>query len=114
MTMDSTVLSTAITDDRAGYPLDPLTGAEIQTAATIVTASDYATPTLKFVMIQLPEPEKNAQLTYQSMTDIPRRAFCTMYDAAAKLIYESVVDVGARVVESWKAIPGRFPSYLVE
>ena len=37
-----------------------------------------------------------------------------MYDAAAKMIYESVVDIGARVVESWTAIPGRFPSYLVE
>src|SRR3954465_9669776 len=114
MTMDSTVLSRALPDARGGSPAPPLTGAEIQTAATIVTESDYATPTLKFVMIQLAEPEKNAQLTYQSMTDVPRRAFCTMYDAAAKLIYESVVDIGARVVESWKAIPGRFPSYLVE
>ena len=38
----------------------------------------------------------------------------SMYDAAAKMIYEAVVDLGARVIDSWKPIPGRFPSYLVE
>lgn len=108
------MLSTGTTDDRACYPLDPLSGAEIEMAASIVKESDYATPTLKFVMIQLAEPDKNSQLTFESMADVPRRAFCTMYDGAAKLIYESVVDIGARVVESWTAIPGRFPSYLVE
>ncbi len=107
MTMDSTVLSTATTDDRAGYPLDPPLsgGAEIQAAATIVKESDYATPTLKFVMIQLAEPDKNEQLTFESLTDVPRRAFCTMYDAAAKLVYESVVDIGA----GWWSPGPRFP-----
>ena len=42
------------------YPLDPLTGAEIETAAAVITDSEYATPTLKFVMIQLAEPDKTA------------------------------------------------------
>ena len=37
-----------------------------------------------------------------------------MYDGAAKLVYEAVVDLGARVIDSWKSVPGRFPSYLVE
>ena len=45
---------------------------------------------------------------------MPRRAFVTMYDGAAKLVYEAVVDLGARVIDSWKSMPGRFPSYLVE
>ena len=76
-------------------------------------ASEYASPTLKFVMIQLAEPAKTAELTFAG-ADVPRCAFATMYDAAAKLIYEAVVDLGASMIESWKAIPGRFPSYLVE
>ena len=96
------------------YPLDPLTGAEIEAAAAIVTDSEYCTPTLKFVMIQLAEPAKTPTLTFEGATDMPRRAFVTMYDAAAKMIYEAVVDLGARVIDSWTAIPGRFPSYLVE
>ena len=64
-------------------------------------------------MIQLAEPAKNAELTFAG-ADVSRCAFATMYDAAAKMVYEAVVDLGARVIESWKAIPGRFPSYLVE
>ena len=41
-----------------------------------------------------------------------RSSRCTT--SAAKLIYEAVVDLGARVIDSWKSVPGRFPSYLVE
>jgi len=114
MTMESTVPSTDAVDNASRYPLDPLTGAEIETAATVISDSEYATPTLKFVMIQLAEPDKTAELTFEGIVDVPRRAFVTMYDGAAKLVYEAVVDLGARVIDSWKSVPGRFPSYLVE
>ncbi|MCW2732992.1 MAG: hypothetical protein JWR13_3808 [Mycobacterium sp.] len=113
MTLDSTTLSADASEDKINYPLDPLSGGEIQAAAAIVMASEYASPTLKFVMIQLAEPAKTAELTF-SGADVPRCAFATMYDAAAKLVYEAVVDLGASMIESWKSIPGRFPSYLVE
>ncbi|MBW8711798.1 MAG: tyramine oxidase, partial [Mycobacterium sp.] len=114
MTMESTVPSTGAIDNTARYPLDPLTGAEIETAAAVITDSEYATPTLKFVMIQLAEPDKTPALTFEGAVEVPRRAFVSMYDGAAKLIYEAIVDLGARVIDSWKAVPGRFPSYLVE
>ena len=113
MTMDSTVLGTELTEDATRYPLDPLTGAEVEAAAAVFTGSDYATTTLKFVMISLAEPAKTAELTFEG-SQVPRQAFVTMYDAAAKLIYEAVVDIDARVIDSWTPIPGRFPSYLVE
>ncbi|HEX7825935.1 MAG TPA: tyramine oxidase, partial [Mycobacterium sp.] len=100
MTMEDTVVTTGA-KGTAGYPLDPLSGAEIEAAAAIITASEYASPTLKFVMIQLAEPAKTAELTFTG-ADVSRCAFATMYDAAAKLIYEAVVDLGARVIESWK------------
>src|SRR6202171_4195291 len=114
MTMDSTVLRTSDTDEGVRYPLDPLTGAEIEAAASIITESEYSSPTLKFVMIQLAEPDKTPDLTFEGAAELRRRAFVTMYDAAVKLIYEAVVDIGARVVDSWVSVPGRFPSYLVE
>ncbi len=114
MTMESTELHQGETGDRAPYPLDPLTGSEIESAGAIITDSEYSTATTKFVMIQLAEPAKNAELTFEHGTDTPRRAFVTMYDAAAKMLYEAVVDLTARVIDSWKPIPGRFPSYLVE
>jgi len=83
MTMESTVPSTDAVDNASRYPLDPLTGAEIETAATVISDSEYATPTLKFVMIQLAEPDKTAELTFEGIVDVPRRAFVTMYDGAA-------------------------------
>jgi primary-amine oxidase len=67
--------------------------------------SEYSTPTTKFVMIQLAEPDKNPELTFEGLTELPRRAFVTLYDAAAKMIYEAVVDLSARVIDSWKPIP---------
>src|SRR6478735_518305 len=79
MTMDSTVLSAELTEDATRYPLDPLSGAEIEAAAAVITGSDYATPTLKFVMISLAEPAKNADLTFAG-AQVARQAFATMYD----------------------------------
>ena len=95
MTMDSTLLPAESTDATSRYPLDPLTGAEIEAAAAVITESDYATPTLKFVMIQLAEPAKTAALSFADASEVPRQAFVTMYDGAAKLIYEAVVDLDA-------------------
>jgi primary-amine oxidase len=40
MTLDSTTLSADATEDKANYPLDPLSGAEIEAAAAIITASE--------------------------------------------------------------------------
>lgn len=114
MTVNSNVLQEHATDGSVAYPLDPLTGAEIEAAAAIITDSEYATPTLKFVMISLAEPAKTPELTFEGVDGVSRRAFATMYDGAAKLVHEAIVDLGARVIDSWKSIPGRFPSYLVE
>ncbi|MDT5285670.1 MAG: primary-amine oxidase [Mycobacterium sp.] len=114
MTMDSTIVRTTGTGDSVGYPLDPLSGSEIESAARIISGSEYSSPTLKFVMIQLAESEKTPELTFDPAIPVPRRAFVTAYDAAVKMVYESVVDIVAGVIDSWKPIPGRFPSHLVE
>lgn len=114
MTMEHSVLGSELTEGATRYPLDPLSGAEIEAAAAVISESDYATATLKFVMISLAEPAKAAELTFAGRQDVPRQAFVTMYDAAAKMIYEAIVDIDARVIDSWTAVPGRFPSYLVE
>lgn len=100
--------ATGTASDATFYPLDPLSGAEIEAAAAVITGSEYATPTLKFVMIQLAEPDKTAGLNFEGL-EVPRCAFVSMYDAAAKMIYEAVVDLGARVIESWKGCPAGSP-----
>ena len=49
-----------------------MTGAEVKSAATVVMTSEYATPTVKFVMIQLAEPVKTPSLTFTGAPDTPR------------------------------------------
>ena len=71
MTMESTELHEGTTGDATPYPLDPLTGAEIASAAAVIMDSEYSTPTTKFVMIQLAEPDKNPGLTFEGLSDIP-------------------------------------------
>lgn len=56
----------------APYPLDRLTGAEVESAAAVVMTSEYATPTVKFVMIQVAEPVKTPSLTFTGAPDAPR------------------------------------------
>ena len=92
MTMESTVPSTDAIDNASRYPLDPLTGAEIETAATVISDSEYATPTLKFVMIQLAEPDKAAELTFEGIVDVPRRAFVTMDNGMPILVFNLLTD----------------------
>src|SRR6478735_6440722 len=102
MTMEDTIVS-AGAKGVAGYPLDPLSGAEIEAAAAIITGSEYATPALKFVMIQLAEPAKTAALTCEGALDVPGCAFGTVYDAGAKLVSGAGVDLGARMIVSRKS-----------
>ena len=44
-----------VTPARPAHPLDPLSGAEIERAASVVLTSDHSSPTLRFVMISLAE-----------------------------------------------------------
>jgi primary-amine oxidase len=112
--MDGVARTKQAKGDAAKYPLDPLDGSEIEVAARVITNSEYKTPTMYFVMIQLAEPHKTAELTFDSSFPVGRRAFVTIYDTADKTLYEVLVDLLLGVVDSWTAAPGRFPPYLIE
>ena len=114
MTLDSTTLRADATEDKTNYPLDPLSGAEIQSAAAIIIGIRICLADTEVRDDPAGGAGEDRRADVRRAADVPRCAFATMYDGAAKMIYEAVVDLGARVIESWKAIPGRFPSYLVE
>src|SRR6478735_7357630 len=101
-------------DGTVRYPLDPLDGAEIQAAAAILARYHYLTGTTRFVTIQLAEPDKGPNLTFDPWRPVARRAFVTAYDPAVRMLYEAVVDITSGAVESWTPIPGRFPWYAVD
>ncbi len=96
------------------YPLDPLTGAEIEAAAAILTAARPFPDTAKFVLITLDEPVKPATLAFDPADAPDRRAFVTFYDRAEHLLYEAVVSLTSATVVSVTPVPGRMPSFIGE
>lgn len=58
MAIDTSVFSANAAPTTGSHPLDPLTPAEIRLASSTITASEYGTDTLRFVMISLQEPAK--------------------------------------------------------
>jgi primary-amine oxidase len=114
MAVDTEFIGASAAPRAAAHPLDPLTGAEIEHCASIVTASDHASEPLRFVMISLAEPAKQPVLEFDPTAPPPRRALAVAYDSAEKTVYEGLVDLDAGTVEEWTPVPGRFPSYLAE
>ena len=80
MAVDIT-MSDPVGERVATHPLDPLSGAEIKKAAEVIKASEYATDTLRFVMISLEEPPKPATLRFDPLEAPARKAFAVAYDA---------------------------------
>ena len=109
MAVDAAISDPAAGRAAANHPLDPLSGSEIEKAAAVIKASEYATETLRFVMISLEEPPKPATLTFGPLEVPARKAFVVAYDAPAKLIYEAVVDLGARASRVLDAGAGPLP-----
>ncbi len=114
MAIDTSVFSANAASTTGAHPLDPLTPSEIQLASSTITSSDYATDTLRFVMISLQEPAKPAGGDFDLEPTPVRTAFVVAYDNAVKTLYEGIVDLGVPAVVSWTSVPDRFPSYLAE
>ena len=80
------------------HPLDPLSGAEIEKAAEVIKASEYATEALRFVMISLEEPPKPATLVFDPL-EVPARKAVEPYAEARPnhfVICELARRLGAR------------------
>lgn len=98
----------------APHPLDPLSGAEIERAAALLTAARPLGARARFVMITLDEPEKPDSLVFDPL-DLPdRRAFLTFYDKDEHLLTEAVVSLGTGGVVSVTPVPGRMPSFIAD
>jgi primary-amine oxidase len=105
----------AETESRPGsHPLDPLSADEIRRAATITRADEEPDHAARFVAITLAEPPKPAGADFDPLAPPDRVALAVTYDPAARLIREALVSLTAGSVVSQRAVPGRFPPFLVE
>jgi primary-amine oxidase len=92
----------------AGHPLDPLSAAEIQASVALLRAAGHVDEATRFALIDLDEPDKAEVLAWRqrpTQRRAPsRRAFVIARHELT--VYEAVVDLDARRVESWTPIPG--------
>jgi primary-amine oxidase len=94
----------AIAAGPAPHPLDPLSAAEIETAVAVLRDAGYADDGTRFATIDLDEPVKAAVLGLESGHPVARRAF--VIARRDRVVHEAVVELAARRVERWAAIPG--------
>jgi primary-amine oxidase len=109
------MLATSISAIAAGtpsHPLDPLSGAEIEATVAVLRAAGYVDDSTRFATIDLDEPAKAAVLGSEPAQPVARRAF--VIARRDRVVYEAVVELAARRVESWTAIPGVQSAVLPE
>jgi Cu2+-containing amine oxidase len=94
------------------HPLDPLTSQEIGIAVAELRRAGYADAAMRFALIDLDEPEKDAVLAWRPGQEVARKAFVVARRDRA--VYEAVIDLVARRVERWQELPGTQSAVLAE
>jgi primary-amine oxidase len=85
------------------HPLDPLTSEEIDTTVATLRDVGDVDPTTRFSLIDLDEPAKADVLAWKSGPSFSRKAF--VIARRDHTVYAGVVDLGARRIERWQALP---------
>ena len=98
----------------AGHPLDPLTGDEIEGAVAILRAERDLGPKVRFEVVTLHEPPKEAVLNFSPGDASQREAFIVLLENTTGNTYESIVSLTDGAVVSWKHIPEVQPSFMID
>jgi primary-amine oxidase len=99
----------------ARHPLDPLTPDEIRLAVETIRRERRLADTVRFVTVTLQEPPKDALLHNGGPRKAAREAFLVLLDNVTGRGYESVIDLSARSVKRYEALPeGTQPSIMVD
>ena len=94
------------------HPLDPLTAAEIDTAAGALRSASQFPPGGLFATLVLKEPLKSAVLAHTPGAAFPRQAFAVILDRKGNRTFEAIVDLPAARMSSWTEIKGVQPVVL--
>ena len=98
------LLAFAVAPGAAAHPLDPLSAPEIETAVSVLRAAGLVDKATRFALIDLDEPSKAAVLGWRPGQPSARKAF--VIARRNRVVDEAVVDLTARKVDRWEAIPG--------
>ncbi|MDG3004867.1 primary-amine oxidase [Paludisphaera mucosa] len=97
------------------HPLDPLGPEEIELAVATIREARKLPEGVRFVSVALNEPEKAKVLHPTPGAAVPREARVVLLDRATGRGYEALVDLSARSVPRYEALPeGVQPPVLLE
>jgi primary-amine oxidase len=96
----------------AAHPLDPLSREEVAAAISMLRDVGNIDATTRFALIDLDEPSKADVLAWKQGEHFVRKAFIVARHD--RTVYEGIVDLGARKVERWDAIPNVQSAILFE
>jgi primary-amine oxidase len=91
--------------DSAAHPLDPLTLAEIAAACALVRAAQPQPGSLRFPIVRLEEPGRDALRAYADGAVPPRLAFVVALDSATGAADEAIVDLDVGRIISTRTLP---------
>ena len=80
-------------DTQVRHPLDPLTGAEIEAATSILKRDRHLKDSARFVYVTLREPAKDTVLSYQKGQEPDREAHIVLRERAERKTYEAIVSL---------------------
>ncbi len=96
------------------HPLDPLTGAEIEAATSILKRDRNLADSARFVYVTLREPAKETVLNHQLGQEPDREANIVLRERAERKTYEATVSITAGEVRHWAELPNVQPPVMLE
>jgi primary-amine oxidase len=94
-----------------GHPLDALSATEIRSTVEILRSSDLVDAQAKFATLTVQESAKSEVRAWQPTAPHERRAFVVVVQGDQ--VFEAVVDIGNRSIESWMEVRGVQPRVML-
>ncbi len=82
------------------HPLDPLTGAEIEAATSILKRDRHLKDSARFVYVTLREPDKDTVLSHRKGQIPDREAHIVLRERTERKTYEATVSITAGEVRA--------------
>ena len=96
------------------HPLEPLSAEEISLAVSLLKREGKVSSTTRFVSVSLKEPPKDDVHGWNGSTSFPRRAFAVLFDNAANMAHEAVLDLTGGAIRSFRSLSGVQPTMTVD
>ncbi|RGE18760.1 primary-amine oxidase [Leucobacter sp. wl10] len=96
------------------HPLDSLTADELSATSALLAAERGVDDSWRYASIILREPPKAEVKAWRAGDPIVRRSLAVLWKKQSNEVYEAVVNLTERALESWAHVPGVTPNFTVD